>query len=66
MNRKAKRADSKTLRIIETVQVEFVRDTSGTSQSRTNEAKNLIVQMIELSQKRGRPSKDRKEIKDAA
>lgn len=45
---------------------EFVKDESAKRQARTEEAQNLIAQMIELSHKRGRPSKNEEEVLNAA
>lgn len=46
--------------------IEFVIDDSGKARERTEEVKNLIAQMLELANKRGRPTKDTNEVADAA
>lgn len=51
---------------IKVLTIEFVNDESGKSRERTEEIKNLIVQMLELAHKRGRPTKEEKEVADAA
>ena len=45
---------------------EFVKDESSQSVDRSEEAINLIAQMIELSHKRGRPMKEDQELNHAA
>ncbi len=42
---------------VQSMKLEFIKDESGQSASRSAEVLNLIAQMIELSHKRGRPSK---------
>lgn len=54
------------MRDVKVVSFEFVKDESGNSLERTEEVRNLIAQMIELSHKRGRPKKDDEELKNAA
>lgn len=66
MSRDVKERKSKTMREVQVIQLDFVRDGSERAESRTNEVKNLIIQMIELSHKRGRPMKDEKEVPHAA
>lgn len=66
MSRKTEGRKSKTMREVKVIQFDFVRDDSEKSAIRTNEVRNLIVQMIEFSHKRGRPVKEEKEFKDAA
>jgi len=66
LSRHVKERKSKTMRDVQVIQLDFVRDESERAESRTNEVKNLIVQMIELSRKRGRPMKDEKEVPYAA
>lgn len=48
------------------INLEFVKDESGNSRERTEEVRNLIAQMIELSHKRGRPRKEEEEVSNAA
>lgn len=57
---------SKTMRDVKVINFEFVKDESGNSRERTEEVRNLIAQMIDLSHKRGRPSKEAKEMPNAA
>jgi hypothetical protein len=57
---------SKTMRDVKVINFEFVKDESGNSRERTEEVRNLIAQMIDLSHKRGRPSKEDKEMPNAA
>ncbi|MBL7670346.1 MAG: hypothetical protein JNM39_07650 [Bdellovibrionaceae bacterium] len=54
------------MRNVKVVSFEFVKDESGSSAERTEEVRNLIAQMIELSHKRGRPTKFDEEEKNAA
>lgn len=56
----------KTMRNVKVIGFEFVKDESGNSRERTEEVRNLIAQMIELSHKRGRPKKDDEEVPNAA
>jgi len=56
----------KTMKDVKVISVEFVKDDSGSSAQRTQEVRKLIAQMIELSHKRGRPSKEDEEISNAA
>jgi hypothetical protein len=56
----------KTMRDVKVIGFEFVKDESGNSRERTEEVRNLIAQMIELSHKRGRPNKDDEEVPNAA
>ncbi len=58
--------ESKTLKNVVVTEIHFVKDESEQSEVRANEVKNLIAQMIELSHKRGRPTKINVEILDAA
>lgn len=51
---------------VKVISLEFVKDDSGSSAERTQEVRKLIAQMIELSHRRGRPSKEEEEISDAA
>ena len=57
---------AKTMKDVKVVSFEFIKDESESSAARTEEVKNLIAQMIELSHKRGRPTKDEEEIPNAA
>lgn len=57
---------AKTMKDVKVISVEFVKDDSGSSAQRTQEVRKLIAQMIELSHKRGRPSKEDEEISNAA
>jgi hypothetical protein len=57
---------SKTMRDVKVINLEFIKDESGNSRERTEEVRNLIAQMIELSHKRGRPVKDDKGVPNAA
>ena len=66
MRRERKRRKSKTLKDIRVMKFEFVKDESSHSVDRSDEAINLIAQMIELSHKRGRPSKEDQEFDHAA
>lgn len=66
MKRLTKKVASKTMKEIKVLTIEFVNDESGKSRERTEEIKNLIVQMLELAHKRGRPIKEEKEVADAA
>jgi hypothetical protein len=60
------RGISKTIKEVKVINLEFVKDDSGKSRERTDEIRNLIAQMIELSHKRGRPSKEEVEVSNAA
>jgi len=66
VKRLTKKVASKTMKEIKVLTIEFVNDESGKSRERTEEIKNLIVQMLELAHKRGRPIKEEKEVADAA
>lgn len=57
---------SKTMRNVKVINFEFVKDETGNSRERTEEVRNLIAQMIELSHKRGRPLKEDKDLPNAA
>jgi hypothetical protein len=57
---------AKTMKDVKVVSIEFVKDESGLSSERTQEVRNLIAQMMELSHKRGRPSKEEEEVPNAA
>ncbi len=58
--------ESKTLRNVKVIEVVFLRDESIFSEMRITEAKNLIAQMLEMANKRGRPRKVTEESEDAA
>ena len=57
---------AKTMKDVKVASLEFVKDESGNSRDRTEEVRNLIAQMIELSHKRGRPTKEDEEVPNAA
>lgn len=57
---------SKTMKTVCVASFEFVKDDSGLSESRTQEVKILLSQIIESSHKRGRPSKLDQEVDNAA
>ena len=56
----------KTMKDVKVIGFEFIKDESGNSSERTEEVRNLIAQMIELSHKRGRPNKDDEGVLNAA
>ena len=66
MNKPHYKEGRKTMRDVKVVSFEFVKDENDYSRERTEEVRNLIAQMIELSHKRGRPKKDDEELKNAA
>lgn len=66
MSRERTRMISKTMRDVKVLELHFVKDESGYSRARTEEVRNLVAQIIELSHKRGRPSKTDLEVSDAA
>ena len=49
---------SRTMSSIFIFKAELVTDTSSMSEQRTNEAREIIIGMIELAKKRGRPTFD--------
>lgn len=50
--------ESKTMNHVPEIKIEYVADTSGKSAKRSQEAADLIFQMMLLARKRGRPSKN--------
>lgn len=57
MSAKNEARESKTMNHIPDVKIEFVADKSGKSSKRSQEAAEIIFQMMLLARKRGRPSK---------
>lgn len=57
---------SKTMKTVNVISFKFEKDSSGLSEARTKEIKNLLAQVIESSHKRGRPSKNEIEVENAA
>lgn len=51
---------------VKVIAVDFVKDETGDSTERTCEVRILIAQLIELSHKRGRPTKEEEEVSNAA
>jgi hypothetical protein len=66
LSRKKVRREARTLKDVKVIGIELVRDNSDDSAARTEEARNLIAQMIEMSHQRGRPRKEEKEVPNAA
>jgi hypothetical protein len=66
MSKTGYKRESKTMTEVSVIEFKFTKDDSDSSASRTQEVSNLIAQMIEMSHKRGRPSKHDEEISDAA
>ena len=66
MKRPRYKRGAKTMKDVKVISIKFVKDDSGASAERTQEVRKLIAQMIELSHKRGRPSKEDEEISNAA
>lgn len=62
----ARRKDTKTMRDVKVASFEFVVDDSVSGRAKIEAARGQIVQMIELAHKTGRPSKNTKEMPDAA
>ena len=56
MSGRKKTQPCRTMNSIFIFKAEIVADESNMSEQRTNEARETIVSMIELAQKRGRPS----------
>ncbi len=61
-----KRRVSKTMNQILGVFIKFIKDESGSSEHRTEEATEIIFQMILLAKKRGRPTSRDMEEENAA
>lgn len=57
---------AKTMKDVKVIAVDFVKDETGDSTERTCEVRILIAQLIELSHKRGRPTKEEEEVSNAA
>ena len=66
MSKTYEKRESKTLRNVQVIEIQFLKDNSENCGARTDEARNLIAQMIDLSHKRGRPTKLAKEVLNAA
>jgi hypothetical protein len=66
MSKAGYKRESKTMTEVTVIDFKFIKDDSDLSASRTQEVRNLIAQMIEMSHKRGRPSKQGEEIPNAA
>lgn len=59
--------ESKTMNHVPLVEIQYVKDDSGLSDKRSQEAAEIIFQMMLISRKRGRPSKNSDmEVLDAA
>lgn len=59
--------ESKTMNHVPQVEINYVKDDSGLSVSRSQEVAEIIFQMMLISRKRGRPSKrSDMEVLDAA
>lgn len=66
MSKQGYKRESKTMTEVSVIEIKFVKDDLDSCATRTQEVRNLIAQMIEMSHKRGRPSKHIEEISDAA
>ena len=56
----------KTMKVVNVVSFEFVKDDESSCAGRTHEVKSLITQMISMSHKRGRPKENQEEVLNAA
>lgn len=66
MRKKSKSHASKTLRIVDFVSVEMTKDETHRSIARTNEAREMILELIASAKRVGRPAKAGEESADAA
>ena len=66
MSRSRCKAQSKTIRDFRTILIDFVTEDFSSSKIRTDEVQALLVQILDLSRKKGRPTKETKEENYAA
>jgi len=66
MSKSTNKRGTKTMKEVKVVRFEFVKDESHSCEARTEEVRDLIAQMIELSHQRGRPKKEEQEVCNAA